>query len=235
MNKMKVAIHGTGNMGKIVKEVLKEDAVAFVNDVKEIDVPVDVVIDFSHYSKLDSLIEESVKRGYPLVIATTGYTGETLAKMVEASKKIPILLSSNTSLGVSVMRGILRYVVPKLQGFDIEVIEKHHNKKIDAPSGTALTLVKEIKEALKDEYKIIYGRSGVAKREEKEIGVHAVRGGTIVGEHTVIFAGEDEIIEITHKALSKKIFAVGAVKCAEFIKDKKNGFYTMDDIFKEEI
>lgn len=231
---MKIAIHGTGNMGKILKEVCKEEVIAFVDDIKDINAEVDVVIDFSHFSKINSLLEESVKKGYPLVIATTGYTGEILANIVEASKKIPILLSSNTSLGVSVMRGILKYSVPKLTGFDIEVIEKHHNKKIDAPSGTALTLIDEIKKVLDNEYKTIYGRVGVSKRMEKEIGVHSIRGGSIVGEHTVIFAGEDEIIEVTHKALSKKIFAMGALKCAEYIKNKKNGFYTMDDIFKEE-
>lgn len=232
MNRVRIGIHGTGNMGKIVKEICGKSAVAFVDNIEEIDTEVDVVIDFSHFSKLDSLIDRSVEKGYPLVIATTGYSGKTLEKMVEASKKIPILLSSNTSLGVSVMRTILRDITPKLQGFDIEVIEKHHNKKIDAPSGTALTLVEEIKRVLPKSYKTIFGREGVSKRESEEIGVHAIRGGTIVGEHTVIFAGEDEIIEITHKALSKKIFAVGALKCAEFIKDKKNGFFTMDDIFK---
>ncbi|MGL5710683.1 MAG: 4-hydroxy-tetrahydrodipicolinate reductase [Cetobacterium sp.] len=232
---MKIAMHGTGAMGRTIKELGGEKIVAFVDNIEEIkkDEEIDVVIDFSHFSKLNSLIDSCVERKYPLVIATTGYTGETLEKLLAASKHIPILLSSNTSLGVNAMNGVLKTLTPKLEGnFDIEIIEKHHNKKIDSPSGTAITLLDTIQKALTEKYNVVYGREGVAKREIKEIGVHAIRGGTIVGEHTVIFAGEDEIIEITHKALSKKIFAVGALKCAEFIKGKQARLYTMEDIFQ---
>lgn len=231
---MKIVVHGIGTMGKIIKEVGADKVVALVNDIRELDENenVDVVIDFSHFSKLDILLEECAKRKYPIVIATTGYSGETLEKIVKFSKEIPILLSSNTSLGINAINEVLEKLVPKLEGnFDIEIIEKHHNKKIDSPSGTAVTLLETIKKSLSKKYKEVYGREGISKREIDEIGVHSIRGGSIVGEHTVIFAGEDEIIEITHKALSKKIFAVGAIKCAEFLKNKSAKLYTMQDIF----
>ncbi|MGL4865934.1 MAG: 4-hydroxy-tetrahydrodipicolinate reductase [Cetobacterium sp.] len=231
---MKIAMHGTGTMGKIIKDVGTSEIVAFVDNIEDINIDekIDVVIDFSHFSKLNELLDRCVERGYPLVIATTGYSGETLEKIVEASKKIPILLSSNTSLGVNAINDVLERLVPKLEeNFDIEIIEKHHNKKIDAPSGTAITLLETIQNSLREKYSVVYGREGMARREKREIGVHAVRGGTIVGEHTIIFAGEDEIIEITHKALSKKIFAIGALKCADFIIGKQPKLYTMKDIF----
>lgn len=231
---MKIVVHGIGTMGKIIKEVGGDKVVALVNDIRELDENenVDVVIDFSHFSKLDILLEECAKRKYPIVIATTGYSGETLEKIVKFSKEIPILLSSNTSLGINAINEVLEKLVPKLEGnFDIEIIEKHHNKKIDSPSGTAVTLLETIKKSLSKKYKEVYGREGISKREIDEIGVHSIRGGSIVGEHTIIFAGEDEIIEITHKALSKKIFAVGAIKCAEFLKNKSAKLYTMQDIF----
>lgn len=232
---MKIAMHGTGTMGKIIRDVGDDKIVAFVDNIEEIDIneKIDVVIDFSHFSKLNDLLDRCAERNYPLVIATTGYSGETLEKIVETSKKIPILLSSNTSLGINAINSILEKLVPRLEeNFDIEIIEKHHNKKIDSPSGTAITLLETIQNSLHEKYDVVYGREGMSKREKKEIGVHAVRGGTIVGEHTIIFAGEDEIIEISHKALSKKIFAVGALKCADFIIGKQPRLYTMKDIFK---
>ena len=231
---MKIAMHGTGTMGKIIRDVGDDKIVAFVDNIEEIDIneKIDVVIDFSHFSKLNDLLDRCAERNYPLVIATTGYSGETLEKIVETSKKIPILLSSNTSLGINAINSILEKLVPRLEeNFDIEIIEKHHNKKIDSPSGTAITLLETIQNSLHEKYDVVYGREGMSKREKKEIGVHAVRGGTIVGEHTIIFAGEDEIIEISHKALSKKIFAVGALKCADFIIGKQPRLYTMKDIF----
>lgn len=231
---MKIAMHGTGTMGKIIRDVGDNKIVAFVDNIEEIDIneKIDVVIDFSHFSKLNDLLDRCAERNYPLVIATTGYSGETLEKIVETSKKIPILLSSNTSLGINAINSILEKLVPRLEeNFDIEIIEKHHNKKIDSPSGTAITLLETIQNSLHEKYNVVYGREGMTKREKKEIGIHAIRGGTIVGEHTVIFAGEDEIIEISHKALSKKIFAVGALKCADFIIGKQPRLYTMKDIF----
>ena len=232
---MRIAIHGTGTMGSLIKEIGENKIVAFVNDINEIDknIEVDVVIDFSHFSKIEKLLNDCVDRKYPLVIATTGYSGEILEKIVDSSKKIPILLSSNTSLGINAINDLVEKLTPKLEeSFDIEIIEKHHNKKVDAPSGTAITLLETIQNALSEKYKVVYGREGMEKREKKEIGVHAIRGGSIVGEHTIIFAGEDEIIEITHKALSKKIFAIGALKCADFIFGKQAKLYTMKDIFR---
>jgi len=232
---LKIAMHGTGTMGKIIRDVGDNKIVAFVDNIEDIDIneKIDVVIDFSHFSKLNDLLDRCAERNYPLVIATTGYSGETLEKIVETSKKIPILLSSNTSLGINAINSIFEKLVPRLEeNFDIEIIEKHHNKKIDSPSGTAITLLETIQNSLHEKYDVVYGREGMTKREKKEIGVHAVRGGTIVGEHTIIFAGEDEIIEISHKALSKKIFAVGALKCADFIIGKRPRLYTMKDIFK---
>lgn len=231
---MRIALHGTGTMGKTIKELGGEKIVSFVDSIDSIDIDekIDVVIDFSHFSKLDELIEHCTLRNYPLVIATTGYTGATLEKIINSSKTIPILLSSNTSLGVNALNSLLKKLVPKLEdSFDIEIVEKHHNKKIDSPSGTAITLLETIQNSLKEKYTVVNGRKGVAKRDFKEIGMHSIRGGTIVGEHSIIFAGEDEIIEVTHKALSKKIFAVGALKCAEFLKDKEARLYTMEDIF----
>lgn len=227
-------MHGTGTMGKTIREIGGDKIVAFVDSIEEINIneKIDVVVDFSHFSKLNDLLDRCVERNYPLVIATTGYSGKTLEKIIEASKRIPILLSSNTSLGINAINSILEKLVPKLEeNFDIEIIEKHHNKKIDSPSGTAITLLETIQNSLHEKYDVVYGREGVDKREKKEIGIHAIRGGTIVGEHTIIFAGEDEVIEISHKALSKKIFAVGALKCVDFIIGKQPRLYTMKDIF----
>lgn len=224
-------------MGKIVREILEEknEEYYFVDSISEI--PKNekncIVIDFSHFSKIDLMIRECVKRKYPVIIATTGYSGETLNKIIEGSKEIPILLSSNTSLGINVMNNIVREITEKIGSmFDIEIMEKHHNKKIDSPSGTAKTLLNIIEKSLNEEYKVVYGREGLTKREKKEIGIHSVRGGTVVGEHTVMFLGEDEIIEITHKALSKRVFASGAIECSKILIKKPKGIYTMEDIFK---
>jgi 4-hydroxy-tetrahydrodipicolinate reductase len=193
----------------------------------------DVIIDFSHPSYLTEMLEFSIGRKIPLVIATTGFSDEQLKEIEKASKEIPILHSANMSLGINLLSRILKSVSKLLsEDFDIEIIEKHHNKKVDAPSGTALLLANVINESLDNSKEYTYGREGKnAKREKNEIGIHAVRGGTIPGEHTVIFAGDDEIIEIKHTALSKNIFALGAIKSARFIVKAKEGLYTMDDIF----
>ena len=168
-----------------------------------------------------------------MIVATTGYSDETLRKMEETAKEIPVLLSSNMSLGVNLLNDILERIVPVLYGnYDIEVIEKHHNKKVDSPSGTAKTLVETIERSCTEEMIEQYGREGNGKREKNEIGIHSLRGGTIVGEHSVLFCGEDEIIEIRHTAMSKKIFAMGALKAARFLVGKEAGLYTMKDIFR---
>lgn len=230
---MEVIIHGTGVMGSVVKECAKNQGIEVTGFVDELSTEKgDVIVDFSHYSRLDTLLDYAVDRGLPLVIATTGYSDEILKKIENSSKKIPILLSSNMSLGINLLQDILEKITPILYpNYDIELIEKHHNKKIDSPSGTAKTLLEVIKKNIDEVIEEKYGRVGMEKREKNEIGVHSLRGGTIVGEHSVLFCGNDEIIELKHTALSKKIFAEGALQGAKFIVGKEFGLYSMKDIF----
>lgn len=194
---------------------------------------VDLIIDFSHSSLLESLINYAKGTTCKLVIATTGYSEEQLILIHEASKEIPILYSSNMSLGINILKHILKQYVRALNyNFDIEIIEKHHNQKLDSPSGTAFLLANTINDALNNEKKLLFGRRGDHLREEDQVAIHAVRGGSIVGDHTVMFAGSDEVIELKHSALSKDLFATGAIKAAQFMINKEAGYYTMDDIFK---
>lgn len=199
-----------------------------------INIDCDVIIDFSNPDNLDDLLAYCLKNKVAAVIATTGLTEEQEEKIVEASQLIAIFRSSNTSLGVNVLLDLVKTAARILSdNFDIEVIEKHHNKKLDAPSGTAYMIASSINEELSHSMDYNYGRQGNdTKRNEKEIGIHSVRGGTIPGEHTVIFAGLDEIIEIKHTALSKKIFAEQAIKAAQFISQKEAKLYNMGDLMK---
>ena len=199
-------------------------------DLKEIDNKIDGIIDFSHFSLTEEILKYAIEINSPLVIATTGHTDEQKLKIEEASKKIAILKATNTSLGVNIMNQIVSYATKLLADFDIELIEKHHNRKIDAPSGTAVTLLEVINESFSEKKNFVYGREGNKKREKNEIGVHAIRAGNIVGEHTVIFSSGDEIIEIKHEALSRKIFADGAVKAILSLTNKPSGLYLMKDI-----
>jgi 4-hydroxy-tetrahydrodipicolinate reductase len=193
---------------------------------------VDLIIDFSHPSYFESLISYAVEKKAALVIATTGFSDEHFKWMEEAAKTIPILYSSNMSLGVNILNHILRQYTKVLsESFDIEIIEKHHNRKLDAPSGTAYLLANTMNEALGHSKEFIYGRYGDSLRNKDQIGIHAVRGGTIAGEHTILFAGEEELVEIKHTALSREIFASGAIKAGIVIEQKPAGFYKMDDIF----
>lgn len=230
---MEIIIHGTGTMGTIVSQTAREKNITVSGFADELTNETgDVIIDFSHFSRLDSLLDFAAEKNIPLVIATTGYDKIIEEKIKQTAEKIPVLLSSNMSLGINLMQGILEKIVPILYGnYDIEVVEAHHNKKIDSPSGTAKTLVETIEAGCKDTMKRQYGREGVSPREKNEIGIHSLRGGTIVGEHSVLFCGNDEIIEIKHTALSKKIFAEGAIEAAKFIANKKLGLYSMKDIF----
>lgn len=232
-----VALVGYGAMGQMVHKNFSDDmklvgkvSLGELTSLYEISEKIDVVIDFSNPANLDMIIDYCTKNHTPVVIATTGYSDEQKAKIKELSKSVPVLWSSNYSLGVILLNRLVREITPILKdSFDIEVIEAHHNKKIDAPSGTAKMLVQSIEEA--GEFKVVNGRSGVSKREPyKEIGVHAVRGGTIVGEHEVIFAGNDEILTLKHSAQSKAIFAVGAIKGAKWLLDKSNNLYNMEDV-----
>lgn len=190
---------------------------------------IDVIIDFSHFKAFPDILKFAKEKKIPIVIATTGLSEDDLQSIKEASKTIPIFKTANLSLGINLLAKALKEMVGSLEeGFDIEIIEKHHNKKADAPSGTALLLADAINEKLKNPKTYTYGREGrTAKRMENEMGIHAIRGGTIPGEHTVIFAGNDEIIEIKHFALSKKVFAEGALKAARYLVDQKPGLYDM--------
>ena len=245
---IKVIVNGSlGKMGKVLTRCVNEDKdtelvcgcsmptgetpdYKLYNKMSEIKEEADVIIDFSHFSALDDVLGYALKTKTPLVIATTGFTKEQLETIKEASKIIPIFHSSNMSLGVNVMLKLVKEAAKALKGFDIEIIEKHHNKKVDAPSGTAIMVANAVKEVL-PEVTYNYGRHGRdAKRMENEVGIHAVRGGTIVGEHEAIFAGLDEEVMISHRAQSKDIFANGAITAAKYLVNKEAGYYNMDDM-----
>lgn len=193
----------------------------------------DVVIDFSNVSNLESLLSYCVKNKRPAVIATTGFSEKQLDDIKMAARKIPIFKTANFSLGVNVLCALAKRATKMLYGFDIEIIEKHHHNKVDAPSGTALMLAEAVNEAADNTLHYEFDRhSKRAKREKTEIGIHSIRGGSIVGEHDVLFAGEGEVITLSHNAESRSVFAVGALKAAEFIVDCKPGLYNMDDLLK---
>jgi len=197
---------------------------------------IDVIIDFSNPAGLGKLLDYAVSRKIAVVIATTGFSDEQKALMEDASKQIPVFTSANMSLGVNLLIDLVKKATKLLyKNFDIEIIEKHHNQKLDAPSGTALAIADSINSVLDSQYEYSYDRhTKREKRKKSEIGIHAVRGGTIVGEHTVIFAGNDEIIEITHKAMSRDIFGVGALRAARFVHNKKPGLYHMNNLIENE-
>lgn len=204
--------------------------------LKECTVEADVIIDFSTAKALDLLIEYSVDRGIPVVLCTTGLSEEQLQKVEEAYKKVAILKSANMSLGINTLFELLKKaaLVFAPAGFDMEIVEKHHNQKLDAPSGTALALADSMNEALDNAYSYTYDRSKERRsRDTYEIGISAVRGGNIVGEHEVIFAGQDEVIEFKHTAYSKAVFAKGAVEAAKFLKGKPAGHYDMADVIAD--
>ena len=195
-------------------------------------VPVDVIVDFSHPSALERVINYAISGKFPLVIATTGLSDEQIIQIKESARHAPILFSANMSLGVNLLLELVQKAAKLLySNFDIEIVERHHNQKIDAPSGTALALADTINQALPEKYRYIYDRhTKRVKRSKDEIGIHAIRGGNIAGDHTVIFAGNDEVIELRHIANSKEIFGVGALKAAVFMQNKAPGCYTMQDL-----
>lgn len=199
------------------------------SDVKEVP---DAIIDFSNPAILDDMLSFAVDNGVPCVICTTGFSPEQVEKIKAASEKIAIFYSGNMSLGINLLIEIAKKATAVLgNDFDIEIIEKHHNQKLDAPSGTALMIADGISETLENEPQYVYDRHSYRKKRSKnEIGIHAVRGGTIVGEHEVIFAGKDEVVSLTHQAHSKEVFAVGAVNAGIFLADKNAGMYDMGDL-----
>ena len=193
----------------------------------------DVIIDFSNPASLDALLGYALSHKLPLIIATTGYTPEQTEKIHKAAEQIPVFFTFNMSLGVNLLAELAKKAASFLgDQFDIEIVEKHHNRKLDAPSGTALMLADAINSVLDEPYSYMYDRHSVRrKREKTEIGISSVRGGTIVGEHEIIFAGRDEIIELKHTAMSREIFAVGAVNAAVYLADAKEPrIYTMSDL-----
>ena len=201
--------------------------------IADCQVEADAIIDFSTPKILDDLLDYSKEKKVPVVLCTTGYSEEQLVKIEEAAKETAVLKSANMSLGINTLMKLLQEAAKVLatEGFDVEIVEKHHNQKVDAPSGTAIALADSINEAMADQYVYNYDRSHERKKREKnEIGIVAVRGGTIVGQHDVIFAGADEVIEFHHTAYSKAIFGKGAVEAAKFLAGKPAGMYDMSDV-----
>lgn len=250
----RVIMHGcNGKMGQMITQIIAEDAeieiVAGIDasdhikntypvftDIADCDVEADAVIDFSTATAVDKLLAYCVEKSIPCVLCTTGLSEAQLAKVEAAAEKVAILKSANMSLGVNMLLKILKEAAGVLApaGFDIEIVEKHHNLKVDAPSGTALALADSINEEFDNEYEYVYDRSQARKkRDAKEIGISAVRGGTIVGDHDVIFAGNDEVVTFSHRAYSKAVFAKGAVQAAKFLKGKGAGRYDMKDVIAE--
>ena len=232
MNTIKIIIHGTGTMSSILKNVIESEkdleVSGFADELTE--EKGDIIIDFSHFSRIPNMLNFAVNNNIPIVICTTGYDDKILSQIKEASSKIPILLSSNTSIGINLMNDLVSKMAENLNGFDIEIIETHHNKKVDSPSGTAKTLFNAINQTLENKMNLINGREGNHKRDKNEIGIHSIRGGSVVGEHRVIFYGDDEAIEIKHSAMSKKIFVYGAIKAAKFLIGKNPNLYSMKDV-----
>ena len=249
----RVIMHGcNGKMGQTISELIAADEeieiVAGVDaydegknpypvfsSIAKCDVAADAIIDFSAAPAVDALISYCVDRQIPCVLCTTGLSQEQLARVQEASGKVAILKSANMSLGINMLLKLLKEAAGILApaGFDIEIVEKHHNLKLDAPSGTAIALADSINEELDQSYHYVYDRSQVReKRDGKEIGISAVRGGTIVGDHDVIFAGADEVVTFSHRAYSKAVFGKGAIQAAKFLAGKPAGMYDMSNVIE---
>lgn len=250
---VRAIMHGcNGRMGQVVSGLVKEDAgIEFVagidsytekkNDypvfakISDCNVEADVIIDFSNAAAVDDLLAYCVEKQVPVVLCSTGLSEEQLQKVEEASKKVAVLKSANMSLGINLLLKLLQNATRVLApaGYDIELVERHHNQKLDAPSGTAIALADSINESMDNTYEYVYDRSQVRKkRDAKEIGISAVRGGTIVGEHEVIYAGTDEVIEFKHTAYSRTVFGKGAVEAAKFLAGKGAGRYDMADVIQ---
>ena len=248
---VKIIMHGcNGHMGQVISGIVEKDPDAEIvagidiadqgknsypvfTDIDTCQVEADAIIDFSSAKATDKLLEYSAARQIPVVLCSTGLSEEQLAKVEETSKKVAVLKSANMSLGINTLLKLVQDAAKVLAtaGFDMEIVEKHHRLKVDAPSGTALALADSINEAMDNKYHYVYDRSQKReKRDDKEIGISAVRGGTIVGEHEIIFAGQDEVIEFKHTAYSKAIFGKGAVEAAKFLAGKPAGRYDMSDV-----
>ena len=248
---VKIIMHGcNGHMGQVISDIVEKDPDAEIvagidiadqgknsypvfTDIDACQVEADAIIDFSSAKATDKLLEYSAARQIPVVLCSTGLSQEQLAKVEETSRKVAVLKSANMSLGINTLLKLVQDAARVLAaaGFDMEIVEKHHRLKLDAPSGTALALADSINEAMDNQYHYVYDRSQKREmRDDKEIGISAVRGGTIVGEHEIIFAGQDEVIEFKHTAYSKAIFGKGAVEAAKFLAGKPAGRYDMSDV-----
>lgn len=248
---VKIIMHGcNGKMGQVITGIVAADKDAEIvagidivdnrqspypvfTNIDDCNVEADVIIDFASAKAIDKLLDYVETRKIPVVLCTTGLSEEQLARVEEVSKKVAVLKSANMSLGINTLFKVLKSVSPLLAeaGFDIEIVEKHHHFKVDAPSGTALALGDAINESLPEKYEYKFDRSqDRIPRPKNEIGFSSVRGGTIVGEHDVIFAGEDEVITFSHTAYSKSVFAKGAVEAAKFLKGQPAGHYTMKEV-----
>lgn len=250
----RIIMHGcNGAMGqtitKIVEETQDAEIVAGIDivdnrdngypvftNIQDCKIEADVIIDFCSAKAMDGLLAYCEERKMPVVVCTTGLSEEQLTKIEALSKKVAVLKSANMSLGINTLFKLVQDAAKVLANadYDIEIVEKHHNQKLDAPSGTALALADSINEAMDNRYEYIYDRSERReKRDKKELGISAVRGGTIVGEHEIIFAGIDEVIEFKHTAYSKAVFAKGSVSAAKFLAGKPAGYYDMRDVIAE--
>lgn len=245
-----VIISGCGGyMGQVLTQLIEKDTaldtVAGVDKTppanrkypvylcfNDCSIDADVIIDFSHPSALDDILKYALDKKCALVLATTGYSNKDNEKINNASRQIPIFQSGSMSLGINLLKKLVMQAAASIgEDFDIEIIERHHNRKVDAPSGTALLLADAINDALPNKKTYNCSRNGTnAKRNNDEIGIHAIRGGTIVGDHEIIFAGNEEIIELKHTALSRSSFANGAVRAAKYIYGKEPNIYNMDDM-----
>ena len=248
---VRIIMHGcNGHMGQVISGLVAQDPNAEIvagidiadqgkntypvyTNMKECQVEADAIIDFSSAKAVDALLDYSVERQIPVVVCTTGLSDEQLAKVQETARKVAVLRSANMSLGVNTLLKLIQDAARVLApaGFDMEIVEKHHKLKLDAPSGTAIALADSLNEAMDNQYHYVYDPSQKReKRDDKEIGISAVRGGTIVGEHEIIFAGADEVIEFKHTAYSKAIFGKGAIEAAKFLAGKPAGKYDMSDV-----
>lgn len=237
---MNIILCGYGRMGLMIEQIaLQSEDMNIIGVVhpglydSPLDVPgkADVIIDFSYPGNLDGILARAQQDGCAVVIGTTGFSEEQLAAIREASRTVRIMHSSNYSVGVAILKKAVAMVAPALKdSFDIEIVETHHNQKIDAPSGTAKMLLKAVDPD--DSFDHVYGREGVPGARGHEIGIHALRGGTVAGEHSVFFFGQDETLEFKHTAASRRIFAAGAVRAARYVMDRPAGLYNMDDVLK---
>lgn len=239
-----------GKMGQVITQLVDEDDNAVIvagvdvsanrlnkypvyHSFMQCNVKADVIIDFSAPVNVGEMLNYAIRQGIGIVLCTTGFAMEDLLLIEAASNKIPILRSANMSMGVNLLMKLVQEAARNLAGagYDIEIVERHHNKKVDAPSGTALALADAMNQVLGNEYEYKYDRSGDrTPRGKKEIGISAVRGGTIVGDHEIIFAGTDEVIEIKHSAYSKAVFAKGAIQAAKYLPGKPARIYSMSDV-----